>query len=271
MYGLSFPQPILESNFAFDTLITYKCNKCGTESYHPNIIGDSSFYDYLSSNLNWYYPKARWEFQIALEILDKEKPRLFVEVGCGNGHFLEQARNRGHEGYGNEINPHSVEVLRSQGFQVVTDLEENLHQYEYDALVMFQLLEHLLDPFSSLKSIIAHVRSQGVVITSTPVTPSCCASIASPSLLLPPHHQWLPTTLGHKILADRLGLVCERIVYDPPDPYQIEYGLRKRLGSVPYMDRYIKRLAQLTLRIARVMHYDWAGVGHTILVILRKV
>jgi SAM-dependent methyltransferase len=275
MYGLSFPPSILESNFVFDIVITYKCKKCGTRSYHPNIIGNSLFYDYLSNNLQWYYSKNRWEFQIAAEILDKEKPQLFLEVGCGDGHFLNLARNRGHEGHGSEINPRSIETLKSQGFQVLTDLERDIQEREYDALVMFQLLEHLLDPFSFLKSIIAHVRSQGIIIVSTPVTPSCCASIASPCLVLPPHHQWMPTTLGHRMLADRLGLMCEGIIYDPPDPYQVVYGLRKRLSWLPnLLDRYngvAGRVARLMLKIAKTLRYDWANVGHTVLVISRKV
>jgi SAM-dependent methyltransferase len=272
LHGLSFPRPILETNFAFEALITYKCEKCGTRSYHPNILGNSNFYDYLSRNLRWYYLENRWEFQIAAGILDEEQTRLFLEIGCGDGHFLSLARNRGHEGHGSEINPRSLEILNSKGFQVLTD--QDVQRREYDAVVMFQLLEHLLDPFSFMKSIVPHVRNGGVIIVSTPVTPSCCASVSAPPLLLPPHHQWMPTTLGHRMLAERLGLICEKVVYDSPNPGQIVTGLRRKLGWLtPLLDRYngfAWDLGQLILRIGAAMRYDWATVGHTILVVLRK-
>jgi len=275
MYGLSFPQAILASNFAFDVVTTHKCRKCGTRSYCPNVVGDSLFYDYLSRHLRWYYPKDRWEFQIVAEILDKEKPQLFLEVGCGDGHFLKLARERGHEGHGSEINARSIETLKSQGFQVSTALDRDIQERQYDAVVMFQVLEHLVDPFSFVKSIIPHVRSQGLIIVSTPVTPSCCASIACPCLALPPHHQWMPTTLGHKMLAERFGLMCEGIIYDPPDPFQLVYGLRKGLGWLRFLlDRYesvVWRAARVMLKGAKTLGYDWANVGHTVLVVSRKV
>jgi SAM-dependent methyltransferase len=271
MYGISFPPFILNSSFAFNTISTYKCKVCGTISYYPKILGDALYYNYLSNNLSGYYFEERWEFKIALEVLDKEDADQFLEVGCGAGHFLRLARKRGHEGHGYEIDPHVVETLKLQGFQMLTDLNQDLA--EYDALLMFQVLEHLLDPSAFLESMIPHVRSKGVVIISTPVTPSC-ASISSCALLLPPHHQWLPTTLGFKLLADRLGLACEKIDCSPPNSYQVEYALKKRFGDLPYLNilsgLWWDRVARLLLKIARAMRREWANVGHTGLVILRK-
>ena len=270
-FGLSFPSPILESNFAFDSIRTFQCTECETVTFRPQIVGDGSYYDFLSRNLSWYYAESRWEYSIALETFDKQKQSVkrFLEVGCGDGHFLKLARDRGYDGHGSELNPQSIERLSASGFQVVTDLARDLADRQYDALVMFQVLEHILDPHKFLASLLPHVRSRGIIILSTPVTPSCSASVACHTLLLPPHHQSLPTALGFQRLAERLGCVCENVLFDPPDLFQVQFGLRKKLGWLPYFERYGGRLAGLTLRAARAMHCDWAVIGHTVLVVFR--
>ncbi len=268
-FGLTFPPSILASSFAFETLVTFECVECGTVTFRPQILGDGSYYDFLSKNLAWYYSESRWEYPIALEVLEKENATRFLEIGCGDGHFLRLARRRGHEGHGSELNPDSVERLRSSGFEVITNFERDLGNGEYDSLVMFQVLEHLPDPYSVLKTMIPYIRSRGTIILTTPVTPSCCATIARPTLLMPPHHQSLPTALGFERLADRIGCVCEDIRFEPTDVSQIEFGLRKRFGFIPYFGRCSRRLAGLTLRIARAMRCDWARVGHTVLAVFR--
>jgi SAM-dependent methyltransferase len=268
-FGLSFPSPILESNFAFDSIVTYACRQCGTRTFSPRILGDGPYYDFLATKLPWYYSENRWEYPIALELLNKHRVKQFLEVGCGDGHFLSLARNRGYDRHASEINPNSVQRLKTSGFEVLTDLERDLRGRQYDALIMFQVLEHLLDPFSFLTALLPHVRSQGIIVLSTPVTPSCAASIARDVFKLPPHHQSLPTALGFQRLAKRVGCVCEDIIFDPPDEYQVQFGLKKWFGGLPYFDGHARSLAKLTLRTARALGCDWAAVGHTIMVVFR--
>jgi SAM-dependent methyltransferase len=269
MYGLCFPQPVLESNFAFSTLAVRRCRRCGTISYDPMIAGNAAYYEYLSRNVSFYWSDKRWEHPIAADMLAKEDPKLFLEVGCGAGHFLRLARSRGYKGHGCELNPQFVDTLRAEGFHVVSELD--LDGTPYDALVMFQVLEHLIDPYSFLKSIVPHIRPGGLVIISTPVTPSCAALNANP-FLLPPHHQWLPTVQAFHFLADRLGLVCETIICEPPNYGQVLYALRKWLRCLPYsrgLARYWARAARVTLRVSTLMQYEWAKVGHTGMAVLR--
>lgn len=114
-----------------------------------------------------------------------------------------------------------------------------------------------------------------MLVVSTPMRPSC-TSFSANAFLLPPHHQWLPTVAGHAFLAARLGLTCDKALYDPPDPFQIEYGLRKRIELEYGMKQWFgrlpcaKQLARLTLKVARTLGCGWARVGHTVLVIFRK-
>jgi hypothetical protein len=134
---------------------------------------------------------------------------------------------------------------------------------------MFQVLEHLLDPFSFLTALLPHVRSGGLIILSTPVTPSCSASVARPTLHMPPHHQSLPTASGFRRLAERLGCERECVLFDPPDAFQVQFGLKKGFGWLPDFDNYSGKMAHLILKAARVIGCHWASVGHTALVVFR--
>ena len=268
-FGLSFPSSILEPNFAFHSIVTYACKQCGTLSFSPCILGNGPYYHFLATQLPWYYSDNRWEYPIALEVLNKHQVHNFLEVGCGDGQFLSLARTKGYEGHASEINPNSVERLKMSGFEVLTDLEQDLRGRWYDAIIMFQVLEHLLDPFAFLTLLLPHVRSRGIMVLSTPVTPSCAASVARDVFKLPPHHQSLPTALGLRRLAERVGCVCEDIIFDPPAESQVQFGLTKWFGGLPYFDRHARRLSNLTLRAAKAIGCQWAAVGHTIMVVFR--
>lgn len=272
MFNLTFPPEVLASNFAFDTIKMYECRHCGTRSYDPMIEGDAAYYRHLSTNLRWYYETDRWEFRPALDILEKAGARQFLEVGCGDGHFLSLAARQGLTGAGLEINPEAVAKLKSRGLEVRTELNER--DGPYDAIVMFQLIEHLKDPFSYLTSILPHLRKHGLLVLSTPVTPSC-AAFNSNAFLWPPHHQWLPTTRAYRHLAARLQLHCEHIICDPPAVYQVQYAIKKWFGSFPFAKHWRiaaleEELARLVLRTATVLRREWATVGHTALVVLRN-
>jgi SAM-dependent methyltransferase len=270
LHGLSFPPQVLESNFSFSNITTFRCRKCETIFYDPSIIGDAAFYDHLSSNISWYHSTKRWEYPIAAELLRKENPKLFLEVGCGAGHFLRLARSHGYEGHGSELERRHVDSLRGEGFCILTELERGLSQY--DAVFMFQVLEHLADPYVFLKLLIPHVKPGGMVVVSTPVTPSC-VSLALPPFALPPHHQWLPSIRAFNCLSERLGLVCDAVMCDPPDAGQVTYAIRKSCGLLPYspnLARYWARLGQWGLRLATVLRCEWARVGHTGMAVLRK-
>ena len=75
--------------------------------------------------------------------------KQFLEVGCGDGHFLSLARTRGYEGHASELNPNSLERLRTSGFEVLTDLGQGLRGRQYDALIMSKCLSIFLILFHS--------------------------------------------------------------------------------------------------------------------------
>ncbi len=91
--------------------------------------------------------------------LGKAQARI-LEIGFGNGGFLAWARSAGYECAGVEESPELVDKARRAGFQAfasVNELRENLGNPAFDAVVAFDVFEHI--PFDRLESLFRDVRN----------------------------------------------------------------------------------------------------------------
>jgi SAM-dependent methyltransferase len=98
------------------------------------------------------------------------RPRL-LEVGCGFGYFLDVAFEEGFDVEGLEFNPHAVERLRRKyAFPILSGALErtDLEPGALDAVAMFDVIEHLRDPFGALDRIRKALAPRGVLVISTP-------------------------------------------------------------------------------------------------------
>ncbi|MGD0650530.1 MAG: class I SAM-dependent methyltransferase [Verrucomicrobiia bacterium] len=83
------------------------------------------------------------------------KPRL-LDVGCGLGYFLDVAQDVGFEVVGVEFNPGAVRVMREKyAFSVYEGGVAAVPATEapFDVITMFDVIEHLRDPFRDLQRI----------------------------------------------------------------------------------------------------------------------
>jgi SAM-dependent methyltransferase len=88
-----------------------------------------------------------------------------LDFGCGFGQFLEMCRLFGMEAIG---------VDRSQARRsganasIVADLDET--EGSFDAITMFEVLEHLDDPLATLKMLVGRLKPGGIMIVEVPDT-----------------------------------------------------------------------------------------------------
>ena len=91
--------------------------------------------------------------------LGKAQARI-LEIGFGNGGFLAWARSAGYECAGVEESPELVDKARRAGFQAfasVNELREKLGNPAFDAVVAFDVFEHI--PLDRLESLFRDVRN----------------------------------------------------------------------------------------------------------------
>jgi 2-polyprenyl-3-methyl-5-hydroxy-6-metoxy-1,4-benzoquinol methylase len=111
----------------------------------------------------------KWEFSTALDLFNDESAVL--EVGVGEGHFLQAARNRGHSALGVELNPQGAARARAMDFEIyelmLDELNEQTDQ-RFDAICAFQVLEHVPDPRQFLEDMMCMLKPNGKMVLSVP-------------------------------------------------------------------------------------------------------
>src|SRR4051812_43133489 len=100
------------------------------------------------------------------EVLDSLEPyrdrNRLLDVGCGAGYFLEEARSRNWEVHGTEYSGLALEVGRGKRLNVV-QAPMRLGVFEpdsFDVVTAFEVFEHVSDPMAEAK-VVAHVLRDG--------------------------------------------------------------------------------------------------------------
>jgi len=97
-----------------------------------------------------------------------------LDIGCGSGEFLANLSSKSFEKYGQEINPQGLEMCRHRNIEVINkELKESgLTADSFDVITMWHVLEHLDNPAQLLMEAHRILKSNGVLIISTPNTDS---------------------------------------------------------------------------------------------------
>jgi 2-polyprenyl-3-methyl-5-hydroxy-6-metoxy-1,4-benzoquinol methylase len=161
--------------------------------YPPSVIGDDIFYEELQAMENGYYIEERSEYEIALNKL--EKGDKVLEVGCGDGRFLEKLKQKNIEAVGLEFNNSAVKKCRSKGLNVQKESIETFalrNPGKFDAVVLFQVLEHIYDVSTFIQGLLACLKKEGQLIIGVPDNSPYHKNFRIHlTLNLPPHHMGL--------------------------------------------------------------------------------
>lgn len=105
-----------------------------------------------------------------LQELNRLPKGRLVDVGCGDGLFLDAARQLGWKTLGIEQDPEAARVVRAAGHEVILGTDEALGAFadEIDCVICSHVLEHVHDPGSLLRTIFRALKQGGVVLISLP-------------------------------------------------------------------------------------------------------
>ena len=100
-----------------------------------------------------------------------------LELGCGTGQTLNRLRELGWRNlYGVEISDSAARIARRSGFTVTTStVEAALDSYPdswFDAIVAEMVLEHLVDPFETVRRVAQKLKPGGEFLFSTVIRDS---------------------------------------------------------------------------------------------------
>jgi len=92
-----------------------------------------------------------------------------LDVGCSRGLFVEAAVGLGFQAEGVEPAPHVAAAARAAGLNVHTGLldAQGFPGESFDAVTLFEVVEHLKDPGSLLRECCRVLKPGGIILLST--------------------------------------------------------------------------------------------------------
>jgi len=202
-----------------------KCNACGTVFAAPQPDDGQLAAAYPKSYEN-YQAKPSLLERLAAPLILGEVRRFMrhadstgrlIELGAGNGRFLERLSHCGWTGpiEGIEFEPDVAAATSARtGFSVrAGDLnEEVLPEQAYDAIVMRHVIEHLRRPAETLEMTFRALRPGGVLFIGTPDARALSARVFG-------RHWWGYEVPRHLVVfsAPALSSVIEQAGFTPVD------------------------------------------------------
>jgi SAM-dependent methyltransferase len=136
------------------------------------------------------------------------RPR-YLDVGCSTGFVVEAARDAGWNATGLDLNPSAVEFGRARGLDLrpVALTEAGFDAGSFDAVSLFDVLEHLLDPLGTLRACTRLLRPGGIVFLYVPNYDSASRLLMGKDahFIWPTHHLNYYTPVTIRDLTTREG------------------------------------------------------------------
>lgn len=215
----------------------HACERCGSVQQPSLPQGDELLDLYRAMHDEHYLDEEAGRRRTArrlLRMIGSPRGRL-LDVGCGHGLLLDEARTAGWEGLGLELSARAAAHARDAlGLDV---REATLAEVDgpLDAIVLADVIEHLDDPLAALDRCVALLAPGGTLCVVTPDPASRTARLAGARWwgFLPAHTVLIPRATLRSLLAERgLEVVEERyLVRTFTLPYWMA-GLAERGGAL---------------------------------------
>lgn len=182
----------------------YKCQQCGLIFVYPLPENLAEIYakDYFLGAMHGFgyvdYEKDKKAmnatFEMYLDEIEKLMPARgrLLDVGAATGVFLETSARRGWRASGIEISDYAATKARQKNLNVQIGTLESMHFKKelFDMITMWDVLEHLPNPESTLKLANNLLKRDGLIVLNTPNSGSFFAKLMGKHwhLIVPPEH-----------------------------------------------------------------------------------
>lgn len=125
------------------------------------------------------YAKINFFSTVEKKIVDIHKERLYelinsglkgkkiLDVGCGQGIFLQCVKEKKYIPYAVDISKEVVNNMKKKGIQAYSSLDV-LENIKFDAITAFDVIEHTFDPDGLIKDIVSKLKQNGYIMITTP-------------------------------------------------------------------------------------------------------
>lgn len=177
--GLFIPEEFTENRLKFSNTSIVRCKYCGFYYIDPMPIdGIDILYNnqYFSDTYTIWWLKTRIEvnlkmrFSVIEKYIKSPRPR-FLEVGCGSGYGLQEAKRRNWQIYGQDITDVFAKRIKN-GLNIeihIGKLEQaDFSSNFFDVVYLDSVIEHVPQPVVMLNEIKRILKPNGVAYIVTP-------------------------------------------------------------------------------------------------------
>jgi cyclopropane fatty-acyl-phospholipid synthase-like methyltransferase len=168
---LCFSNHIAELGNSYAHASLCHCTDCGFSfaAQRPSASALETHYNSYRRN-NHFSEITRKRYNELLNTLEHHrKHNRLLDVGCGDGYFLETAKARGWEVFGTEFTQNAVEICRAKGITMfqgtILDVPQEL---EFDVITTFEVIEHMNNVTEFAARTHTLLRSGGLFYFTTP-------------------------------------------------------------------------------------------------------
>ena len=183
--------------------------------------------------------RTQWDYLIRHLPAPSAPGESFLDVGCGNGSFLQVARGLGYLTVGLEPDPAAVEVARDAGLDVRMGglPDTGLPESGFDQITLSHVFEHVHDPFDAASELLRLLKPGGRIWFTQPNIDAAGLSIFREQWrgLEVPRHLLLLNAGGFKELLGRAGFVDVELLparLDAVPSYSASLTIRE--GTLPH-------------------------------------
>jgi 2-polyprenyl-3-methyl-5-hydroxy-6-metoxy-1,4-benzoquinol methylase len=217
----------------FELLRCVDCQTLYAYSSREESFDYTTYYD--DSNLNVpEFVKFRLS-EIVGEFDRFRKGNRLLDIGCGAGYLLEEARKQNWQVMGMEISDPAVESLRKRGFNIFQgDLSEMKSEHNsFDVIVSTEVLEHVSKPGELAEATYKLLRQGGLFWGTTPNGNGISARIMGEywSAVSPPEHLQLFSAKALKGLLKKAGFSETKVTTHGVNPFEMYHFFRGKLKS----------------------------------------
>jgi len=159
----------LDADFGVD-LEVYQCDNCGLVQIAAEslVYADQVGSAHASSpGMLSHRKRQAYELVERFNLRDKN----ILEVGCGDGHFMELLADAGAISFGIEPSERATELGRERGLKIQQGYmgkNANIEGTPFDAFVTMHVLEHAPDPNDFLQGVYENLTVDGVGLIEVP-------------------------------------------------------------------------------------------------------
>ena len=249
-----------------------ECVDTGYRFYYPfSVAGDGGYYDRLAQDVRYYMP-AKWEYERVLQ--EVEQGDSILEIGCGNGDFLAQAKQKGGRCTGFDLNSAAVAICQQKGLDVKESSFDDFVKGEkrkFDIICSFQVLEHISDIRGYMLASCKLLAPDGKLIIAVPNNDSFIKKDPFNARNMPPHHMGLWNEGAFRKLPAYFDLSLYAIAKESLQRYHFRYFYNLHMGNAiargGLAGRVANKLLYPLIFLPLLTIFPWAITGHTIIAI----